>query len=604
MPQDPAAVTNVPLAAATGELSGHVIVCGLHGVGVRVVELLHLAGETVVVIDEEPDPRLVQRVRDWAVPMVGGSPRHAGTLRAAGIERALAVVCAMEEDLHNLETALVTHELRPDVRLAVHVANPGVGRALAGVTGAGTVLDAAALAAPSFVEACLEQREHRLSMGGEEFVVVERIAGHGGRLRDVFGDLAPLAVVGDDGEVTVCPGRDLQVGAGMRVVVFGTAADLAGAAGDAVERPSLQRQRQGEHHLLRRAWGVLNGFATATERALRVTLLVLLGVFVISAVVLRAFYRKDDGSHMSTLDAAYFSVETIGTVGFGDFNFAGQAPWLRIWAIVLMLLGVTLVTVTVALLTNLLVSRRIAESLGRQQVTGMVDHVLLIGLGTVGLRVLQGLRAAGRDVVVVERDENNRYLGEARAMGVPIVIADATLSQTLQAVNLHGAAAVAVLTSNELTNIETGLAVLDQLGERRDEVPVVLRVFDRALAHTIERGFGLRQVRSTSALAAPWFVGIALGLDVLATFYLATFYVETQPFLVGSLTVKKGGGLDGLDMQDLSERTRVVAISRASLGGVLEHPPRRDTRFAAGDQAYLVGPYEELLQVLARDSAG
>jgi hypothetical protein len=33
----------------------------------------------------------------------------------------------------------------------------------------------------------------------------------------------------------------------------------------------------------------------------------------------------------------------------------------------------------------------------------------------------------------------------------------------------------------------------------------------------------------------------------------------------------------------------------------MEYPPRRDTRFAAGDQAYLVGPYEELLRVLGRE---
>ncbi len=36
----------------------------------------------------------------------------------------------------------------------------------------------------------------------------------------------------------------------------------------------------------------------------------------------------------------------------------------------------------------------------------------------------------------------------------------------------------------------------------------------------------------------------------------------------------------------------------------MEYPPRRDTRLAAGDQAYLLGPYEELLQVLAREREG
>jgi Trk K+ transport system NAD-binding subunit len=112
----------------------------------------------------------------------------------------------------------------------------------------------------------------------------------------------------------------------------------------------------------------------------------------------------------------------------------------------------------------------------------------------------------------------------------------------------------------------------------------------------MERNFGFRYVRSTSALAAPWFAGAALGLDVVET-----FYVDRQPFLVGAVSVTRGGGLEGLAMQDLSARTRVIAISRAATGGQLEHPPRRGTRFAGGDRAYLLGPYEELLSVLRRD---
>ena len=53
-------------------------------------------------------------------------------------------------------------------------------------------------------------------------------------------------------------------------------------------------------------------------------------------------------------------------------------------------------------------------------------------------------------------------------------------------------------------------------------------------------------------------------------------------------------------MGDLSSNTRVIALSRAD-DGTLEHPPRRGTRFAPGDRAYLLGPYEELLRVLQRD---
>ena len=259
------------------------------------------------------------------------------------------------------------------------------------------------------------------------------------------------------------------------------------------------------------------------------------------------------------------------------------------------MLGVALVSTAFALFTNILVSRRIERSLGRRQVPGMVDHVIVIGLGAVGISVVRRLVAEGESVVVIERDADNRYLSQARALGVPVVIADATQSQTHRMVNIADAKAVAVLTSGDLTNIETGLSVRESLGERWDDVPVVLRVFDRELAHMMERSFGFQHVRSTSALAAPWFVGAALGLDVLST-----FYVDQQPFLVAGLTVAPDGGLQGLAMQDLGSRTRVIALNRAA-DGVLEHPPRRGTVFAAGDTAFLLGPYEELLRVLQRD---
>ena len=265
-------------------------------------------------------------------------------------------------------------------------------------------------------------------------------------------------------------------------------------------------------------------------------------------------------------------------------------------AVVLMLLGALFVAVFFAMLTDMLVSRRIEESLGRARITGLRGHVLVIGLGSVGMQAAARLVAAGSEVVVVEKHDANRHLSQARALGVPVVIADATLPETLESVSLASASAVAVLTSDDLANLETGLAVRDQLGTRWEATPVVLRMFDPQLARSVRHNFGFRNVRSTAALAAPWFVGAALGLDVLNT-----FYVGDEPLLVARLTVSRGGGLDGLAMRDLGARTRILAISRVPHQAYLEHPPRRGTRLGAGDQAYLIGPYEELLAVLRRD---
>jgi len=328
-----------------------------------------------------------------------------------------------------------------------------------------------------------------------------------------------------------------------------------------------------------------------------VALCALLAVLVTATLVLRFTYRyAGPGHHISLLDAVYFTVETVTTVGYGDFTFRGEPPWLIVFAIALMLSGALFVAVFFALLTNVLVSRRIEESFGRRKITRLRGHVLVIGLGTVGWRVVQQLHAAGREVVVVEQNEHNRHLGQVRALGVPIVIADATVPEMLASVRLAAASAVAVLTSDDLANLETGLAVRDQLGPRWVSTPVVLRIFDPQLAHSVRETFGFKNVRSTAALAAPWFVGAALGLDVLST-----FYAGDEPLLVARLTVTPGGGLHGLQMHELAARTRVLALRRAADRAILEHPPRRSTRFRPADEAYLIGPYDELLTVLRRD---
>jgi Trk K+ transport system NAD-binding subunit/multidrug transporter EmrE-like cation transporter len=589
--------------AASGceDWTGHVIVCGLEGVGLRTVEQLRAASVRVAVVDDDPGAPLAATIAGWGCAHVPAGGNVEGQLRAAGLAGARAVVCTSDSDLRNVETALMARDMRGDIDVVAHLDNPTVGRAVEEATGAGSALDVAGLFAPAVIDACMYRSVHDVVLGEEHFVAAEVGVGTPGSLRELFGDLVPVGVVrGADGELVVCPGRDLTVAPGDRVTVLGKAEELNRAeVSHAAEPDPAPAQGGGPRQLLRR---LNRSLAQGTDRAVVITLALSLAMLVVSAIVLRLAYVDEGGGHLSVSQSVYFTIETFATVGFGDFSFAHQSEAMQIFGILLILTGVTLSTVILALITNALVSRRIEQSLGQGSIRGMKGHVILVGLGAVGLRVLEGLRAQGRDVVVVEYDEGNRYVQHARSLGAPIVHGDATLGQTLHSVNIAEAGAVAILTSDDLVNLETGLAVRDALAERWVEVPVVLRVFDRALGSRLQSTFKFNHVWSTSALASPWFVGAVLGLEILAT-----FYVRNQPFLVARLTVREGGGLAGLAMRDLGARIRVVAIARAGAEGTaepLEHPPRRDTRFAAGDQAYLLGPYEELLRVLSREREG
>lgn len=592
--------------------SGHVLVCGGDDTALRTIEQLWAVGAEVVVVDAlaEANAATERLLAQWQVPLVRGRLREA--LAEAGLARAAAVVCLAADDLPALEAALLVRRLRPDVRLVVRMGNGEVARALAEVIGQDRVLDVASLAAPSVVEACLGRSTHELRIADRDVLVAEIVADRATTLRARYGELAPLAVVSGSAPPVFCPGRDQSVRPGDRFTAFGTPEQFARhGAGEVVEhlrpqapvraaagarsagaaRAAKREEVGGNPGLL----AVSRSLLAEADRPLRAVLLLLTALVLVSVAVFMIGYRKSDGSHMSVFDAFYFTTETLSTVGYGDFSFADQATWLRVYAIGLMATGAIITAVTFALLTQLLVSRRLERSFGERRVGSMRGHVVVIGLGTVGVAVVEELVAAGKRVVVIDRDESGRYLGRLSKLGVPFVGGDATDTAVLDTANLAAATAVAILTSNDLVNVETGIVVRERLGPRWETVPVVLRVFDRELADGVESGFGFHHVRSTAALAAPWFVGAALGLDVLGT-----FYVDRTPFVIGALTVAPGGGLEGVAMGELSERARVVAIRRAD--GSAELPPRRGTTFAAGDQAYLVGLHDEVVQVLRRDT--
>ncbi len=237
------------MAGAYADWRGHVIVCGLRGVGLRIVEQLSLSGVPAVVIDDEPDPRLAQILLDWGVPHVAGSSRTAETLTGAGLAGATAVVCVHHDDLYTLETALLTRQLREDVRVVVQFGNPAVGRALTQV--GVMVLDVAGLSAPSVVEACLRSGAQEIRLSGERFTAARAQAPKAASLRELYGALAPIAVVpADGGAVAVCPGRDLQVCAGDEVTLIGTPAELRAAE---VSGPAAGPGRPGPATAARRA---------------------------------------------------------------------------------------------------------------------------------------------------------------------------------------------------------------------------------------------------------------------------------------------------------------------------------------------------------------
>ena len=560
----------------------HIIVSGDDALATTIADELKNAGATVV--------RLVNTEASEA-----GVARE---LTLAEVAHATAVVCAGDDDAMNLEIALLARKANPNVRVVARVANEVLREAVADDNGPGAILDVADLAAPVVVEACLAQATHQFQAAGIEFVVFGTEAYRDATLRELYGDLAPVAVIHAEGsptpgETEICPGRDQRVHAGDWTMMVGTAAEVA-AQGIRIPGSKRTRSRQ---PLARRAVdavrGVVNDFNPTFYPVAAATVIVLIG----STFVLRFGYRAPP--KMGWIDAFYFTIETMTTTGYGDFSFVNQPTWLRMYSTLLMFSGVTTTALLVAFVADVLLSRRFVFASARPRARHLRNHVVVVGLSALGIRVVTDLIAAGYEVAVVERNEDNRFLSAMRDLDVPVIFGDATLRQTLQAARVDRARAVAVLTRDDIINIETGIVLTEMLGtktatkEHWTDIPLVLRVYDRALGFAVAQRFGFENVRSTVEQAAPWFIGAAIGLQVLGT-----FAVGQRSFVVGGMHVAAGSELDGLRMFEMSTQTRVIAITTSN--GLVKLHPRRDARLHADDTVYLVGPYRELIDTLRR----
>jgi Trk K+ transport system NAD-binding subunit len=514
----------------------------------------------------------------------------AADLLGAGVHRARAVVCAGPDDAVNLEIALLARRFSPNVRVVARLADNVLGDAVANVSGPGAILNVADLAAPSVVEAVLSRNALQFRTADLEFVVWGSEAGKDGTLREIYGDLAPVAVVHGKnaptpGETVPCPGRDQRVYAGDWTSMIGVKDELE-ARGIIVPPSTATRSR---HSRARRAVDAIRAMrADANPVLLPSLIFTLLLMFGATAMVRFAYVNP----RMSWLDALYFTSETITSVGFGDFSFAAQSSTLRMFAIGLMFGGVMITAILVAIVADLLLSRRFIHTAGLRRARHMRDHVVVVGLGSIGIRVVSDLAARGYDVVVVEKDENNRFLAAAAELDVPVIFGDATMRQTLESARIHQARGVAVVTRDDMENIRTGIVLLEILGSRTTN-PIVMRVHGRALGAAVNQQFGFENVRSIVDLAAPWFIGAAMGLKVLDT-----FWVGQRSFMVGAMLVAEGSELDGLRMVEMSTQTRVIAITRPE--GTVSLRPRRNSELRAGDTVYLIGPYRELIATLRK----
>ncbi len=207
-------------------------------------------------------------------------------------------------------------------------------------------------------------------------------------------------------------------------------------------------------------------------------------------------------------DALYFVVTTLTTTGYGDYSLRESPIFAKIVGMGLMLSGATLLAILFALVTDVLLRIRLDTTLGRRPVDN-TGHIIVCGAGDVGVRIIECLQAAGASPVAVERDQDRRFNQRIRDLGIPLVIADAALEETLEKAGAPRASAIICATDNDMGNLEIAL----NARALNPGIRQVVRIYDPEFSEQMHNHFGIAAVISSSAIAAPRFLAAALSAE-------------------------------------------------------------------------------------------
>jgi Trk K+ transport system NAD-binding subunit len=259
---------------------------------------------------------------------------------------------------------------------------------------------------------------------------------------------------------------------------------------------------------------------------------------------------------------------------------------LRVLFFLVPVVGLTVILEAIVEISRMIRDRsHWAQDWCKIMANSMHDHVILVGLGRLGLRTFHVLRKLGQDVVVIEKDEKNQFLDDVRREGSPILIADARREAWLVDAGLLKAKSILITTTDDLANLEIAL----DARRLNPAIRVVLRMFDPNMADKVREGFEIQTSLSQATLAAPAFAAAALERSVVASQVLAGELLLTQRW-----QVKAASALAGQSVGELLGKRRVGVLERRTSAGESRVLPMADERLEAGDVLLVQGRLEAL----------
>lgn len=266
-------------------------------------------------------------------------------------------------------------------------------------------------------------------------------------------------------------------------------------------------------------------------------------------------------------------------------------PYLQIFFFLMPLVGVGILAQGLADFSVLFFNRRARGKEWEMAVASTLNrHIVLIGLGHLGFRIVKILNQIGEDVVVITLSPDPNLAENIRSLGVPLIEGDGTHESNLEGAGIRRARSIILCTQNDSLNLQIALKARSM----QPEIDVILRIFDDDFAEALQKQFGFRALSATG-MAAPVFASSATRVDITPP-----ITIDGQPNCLARMIVTEKSALANLSLGDIEDRYNVSVVMLSHAGQSDAHPSAT-LHTAPGDTLAVLGS-PQAIQSVAHDN--
>jgi voltage-gated potassium channel len=294
-------------------------------------------------------------------------------------------------------------------------------------------------------------------------------------------------------------------------------------------------------------------------------------------------------------DSFYMTLMTLTTVGYGEIHPLSKQG--RMFASFLMLVGVTTVFVSIAIVGETLLRLEMADYFGRKRRDRMLrdikGHYIVCGAGRVGRSVIQELLRSEETIVLIDNSvERARW---ATDKGVITLVGDATKDEVLKQARVETAKGLVAAISSDAENVYVALSAK----VFNPQLVIAARASDEQAEEK------LRRAGATTVFTPYTFIGhrlaqsmlrphVTMFLDVASAFRQSDLNLEIEQLQIGASSPLVSNTLEQLR---LSGKYGVIVLAVQRKSGGMRFNPAADMKIEIGDVLIAMGERRKLKEL-------